>query len=341
VRLAPVLALLCSALPARGGELRGLWVVRTGLASPAAVDEVVGAAADGGMNALFAQVRGRGDAFYLSSLVPRSALLARAPRDFDPLGHLLARAGERGLKVHAWVNVLLAASLQGRVPVDNVVARHPEWLMARPRHAAGDPDLEGHYLSPSAPGAASHLEAAVRELLSRYPVHGLHLDFIRYPGPDYDGDRAPPERREALTRLAARLARAARETRPGILVSAAVVPDEATARHQKLQDWPAWLGRGILDAVVPMAYTPEDRIFDAQIASARGHLGPRQSLWAGVGAYRLELPQVAERIAAARRAGAGGVVLFSHEALPPPALRWLRGAWGGAAAAGGPGSAGR
>jgi uncharacterized lipoprotein YddW (UPF0748 family) len=122
------------------------------------------------------------------------------------------------------------------------------------------------------------------------------------------------------------------------VVSAAVVPDADGARQQKLQDWPEWLARGVLDAVVPMAYTPEDAIFDEQIASARDHLGPRQALWAGVGAYRLELPRVAERIAAARRAGAGGVVLFSHEALPPSALRWLRGAWGGAAP-GGPGSA--
>ena len=26
----------------------------------------------------------------------------------------------------------------------------------------------------------------MRELVRRYPLDGLHLDFIRYPSPDYD-----------------------------------------------------------------------------------------------------------------------------------------------------------
>src|SRR5512147_1194649 len=73
-------------------ELRGLWVVRTALVSPQEVDRVVDAAAEAGFNALFVQVRGRGDAFYRSSLVPRSPLLERQPKDFDPLARLLARA---------------------------------------------------------------------------------------------------------------------------------------------------------------------------------------------------------------------------------------------------------
>jgi uncharacterized lipoprotein YddW (UPF0748 family) len=323
--LAALGAFLLGTTSARGEELRGLWVVRTGLVSPAAVDEVVDAAAAGGLNALFAQVRGRGDALYRSSLVPRSPLLAGAPQGFDPLAHLIARAGQRGLEVHAWVNVLLVAGLRGPLPEGHVVTRHPEWLMAGRRTAAPDPDLEGRYLSPSATGAVAHLEAVVRELVERYPLRGLHLDFIRYPGPGYD--EKTPDRRAALTALTERLARTARAAQPGIVVSAAVVPDEPSAVHQKSQDWPNWLARGILDAVVPMAYTEEDRIFDAQITAARGHVSPRQFLWAGVGAYRLELKRVGERIAAARRAGAAGVVLFSHESLTPAALRELRSSW--------------
>ena len=58
--------------PRPAAELRGLWVVRTALVSPQAVDQAVDAAAEAGFNALFVQVRGRGDAFYKSSLVPRS-----------------------------------------------------------------------------------------------------------------------------------------------------------------------------------------------------------------------------------------------------------------------------
>lgn len=370
--MSPALLLLAAAVSAQAAsatppEMRGLWVVRTALVSPAAVDRVVEEAAAGGLNALFVQVRGRGDAFYASRVVARSPLLAGQPAGFDPLGRLLERARARGLAVHAWMNVLLTAHFTG-VPEDNVVARHPEWVMvprsverdripSDPRgllwlvRQAGraDPDVEGFYLSPSAPGVGDHLEAVVRELLGEYAVDGLHFDFIRYPGPDYDHSVAALEgfrrqlgggdllrnaverplawaayRRDVLTNLAARLSRVARETRPGLRISAALVPDQATAMHQKFQSWPEWLQLGILDAACPMAYTPELKIFREQVQEARARVRSGQALWAGIGAYRLSPAQVAERIAEARGLGASGYLLFSHESFPNGSLRELR-----------------
>src|SRR5512144_741243 len=110
--LASLLLTFALAQPVAGAttpELRGLWVVRTALVSPEAVDRVVDDAAEAGFNALFVQVRGRGDAFYESAIVPRSVLLEHQPRAFDPFARLLERARQRQLQVHAWVNVLLTA----------------------------------------------------------------------------------------------------------------------------------------------------------------------------------------------------------------------------------------
>src|SRR5204862_832337 len=90
--------------PTRPPEVRGLWVVRTALVSPEAVDRVVDGAIEGGITDLFVQVRGRGDAFYESRLVGRSDLLAQQPVGFDPLFRLIERSRPRGLRVHAWVN---------------------------------------------------------------------------------------------------------------------------------------------------------------------------------------------------------------------------------------------
>jgi uncharacterized lipoprotein YddW (UPF0748 family) len=207
-------------------------------------------------------------------------------------------------------------------------------------------DAEGLYLSPSAPGAVAHLESVVGELLRAYAVDGLHLDFIRYPGPEFDWSRpalegfarggdlmaAPnldPEgweayRRAALDALAARLSETARAARPGILVSAAVVPDLAQALHHRYQSWPSWVDRGLVDAVCPMAYTADTRIFRAQIEQARERLGPAALVWAGVGAYRLDLGGVIEKVQAAREVGASGVVVFSHESLAPAEFERLR-----------------
>jgi len=366
----PVLlgASLLAAAPAPAEELRGLWVVRTALVTPESVDRVVDQAAGAGFNALFVQVRGRGDAFYASELVSRSVLLERQPKSFDPLARLMRRARARGLEVHAWFNVLLTAHFPTRLPADHVLARHPDWVMV-PRVAAreglttrgrallrlvrgasrGDPDVEGYYLSPSAPGVTEHLEAAIAELLERYPVDGLHFDFIRYPGPHYDYSRwaldgfrrwrgrgalleGPGEdadawmryRRGILNALARRLSQSARRARPGVLVSAAVVPDEATALNHKFQSWPAWVSLGLLDAVVPMAYTMDTGLFSRQVAAARERTAGHGLIWAGIGSWRLPVAGSIEKIQAARQVGAEGVLLFSHESFSSEDLRELR-----------------
>jgi uncharacterized lipoprotein YddW (UPF0748 family) len=363
-----LLAAMAEAAPPPPGELRGLWVVRTALVSPRAVDRVVDDAVAGGFNALFVQVRGRGDAFYASRLASRSSLLWQQPEGFDPLARLITRARTHGLQVHAWVNVLLAAHFSQPLPRGHVLQRHPEWVMV-PRSAATaalvaspgrrltlvaetarrEGDAEGYYLSPFVPGVGDHLDAVVRELVRAYAVDGLHFDFIRYPGPDWDYSRAALEafrratgrsdllagpeqdpeawadhRRRALTSLASRLSDAARVERPGLVTSAAVAPDAAQAVKEKFQDWPAWLASGVLAALAPMTYTPDDEIFVQQVEHARSQARVGQPIWAGIGAYRLSFDEVVQKVALARRAGAGGVLVFSHESLSSADFRRLR-----------------
>jgi uncharacterized lipoprotein YddW (UPF0748 family) len=372
VRGVLALGLLLPALPAATSpapaELRGLWVVRTALVSPEAVDQAVDAAAEAGINALFVQVRGRGDAFYRSRLAARSVLLERQPRDFDPLARLLARARVRRIQVHGWVNVLLAAHFGQPLPRGHVLEKHPDWAMV-PKSAAtaalvasgprrlqlvmeagrSEGDVEGYYLSPAIPAVGEHLEGVVRELVRAYPMDGLHLDFVRYPGPDFDYSRAALEgfrrasggtdllsgparspvawddyRRQTLTALVTRLADAARRERPGLVLSAAVTPDEAQAVYHKFQDWPRWLSDGLLTALCPMTYTPDNALFQQQVEAASQRAGSARPVWAGIGAYRLDLAGILEKVVLARQSGARGVVLFSNESLDPSDWRRLR-----------------
>ena len=203
---------------------------------------------------------------------------------------------------------------------------------------------EACYLSPSAPGVAVHLEEVVRELVRRYPVDGLHLDFIRYPGPDYDWSRrgarrlrrpagaaGRPARRaraaipqagattgaQPLDDLAARLTAVARQARPGLASPRRWCRTRPQALYQNYQAWPSWMARGLLDAVCPMTYTP-DTASSAPRSRGPGQAGARpRAVWAGVGAWRLPVEGSVEKIRAAREAGASGVVLFSHESFGP------------------------
>ncbi len=358
-------------------ETRALWVLRSSLASGASIDALVASARTYGFNTLLVQVRGRGDAYYVSALEPRAEELRGQPATFDPLARVLTAAHDAGLKVHAWVNVSLVASatdLPGAP--SHLVYTHPEWLMV-PRALARemapvepaspaylgrlarwvrsqDGELEGLYLSPLQPGAAEHLTAVVSDLAARYPLDGVHLDYIRFPDERFDFSRyavaafrtavapgltaatrrdldaqaesdplaypnaLPDEwdrfRRSQLSALVMRLRTAVRSRRPDALLSAAVAPDVEDAYARRLQDWRTWLESGLIDAVCPMAYTPETPLFAQQIASARGLAGTR-SLWAGIGAYRLSPAQTVQHVQIARQQGADGFVLFSYDSM--------------------------
>src|SRR5690606_2245052 len=95
---------------ARAEDVRGLWVGRSTLASRPSMAAMVREAAAMGVNTLFVQVRGRGEAYYDSQLEPRASELSSAPADYDPLAETIVAAHAAGLRVHAWVNVNLVAS---------------------------------------------------------------------------------------------------------------------------------------------------------------------------------------------------------------------------------------
>lgn len=347
------------------------------MGSPAAVDQLVARASAAGINALFVQVRGRGDAYYASALEPRGALLARQPAAFDPLARVIRAAHARGIAVHAWVNVNLVADTIGApIAPSHLVRRHPEWLMV-PRELAqraatlrpDDPayvaaltrwtraniaQVEGLYVSPIPREARAHAVAVARDLAQRYPLDGLHLDYVRFPNESFDysaaalaefrasiadeiaaselaaldararrsatafadafPDRWQAFRRARVTWLVDGMATAAREARPGIQISAAVLPDPDAALTIKLQDWPSWAARGLVDAICPMAYAEGRGDFSAQVTAVHAAAGKAQ-VWTGIGAYRLTARETASRIQEAREAGSAGVLLFSYDSV--------------------------
>lgn len=336
-------------------EMRGLWVVRDSLISPQAVHQVVQTAVKYHLNALFVQVRGRGDALYNSPYEPRSEVLAHQPKSFDPLEQIVVEGHANGLQVHAWLNTFLTWS-GNRAPYawQHLWNAHRDWFACdRSGHCScvGNDRVEGAFLQPSSPQVQQHLFNVFTDVASRYDVDGIHFDYCRYCGSDYDfsaaalqrfrdfmAPRLPDDRaaqydsrrksdrlayvhafphdwadwrRAQITGLVARISQKVKADKPWMQVSAAVFPNSREAFVVRGQDWEGWLQNGYLDAVALMSYDRSTARVLEQTRHAVAIAGERQ-VYTGIGAWRLQAHDVAGKIAALRHLGAAGVNLFSY-----------------------------
>lgn len=190
-------------------EVRGFWVdtFNTTLNTHADVVAVVDRALAAKANAIFAQVRRRGDSWYLNSLEPPADRTPIAS-GFDPLQDLIGEAHANGLQVHAFV---IANAIWNRAPnlfpptdpnhvfnrhggfdaATNTIVPGPDnWLTRTliPDGTAGTGiAYQGHrfvsdfYIDAGHPDAARYTVDVFMHLIRNYDVDGLHLDRIRYP----------------------------------------------------------------------------------------------------------------------------------------------------------------
>lgn len=263
MRRALVVALFLFTVTAHAAEFRAYWVetFNTRLGTRAEIDAVINDAVASNANALFAQVRRRGDSWYADSLEPLTEVAGVGEPDvtgkwtIDPLRYLIEQAHARGIEVHAFV--IVGAIFQGdpatRVPTDprHVFLQHvwnregaQQWAT---KTRTGEMRFGSDYwLDLGHPDAAAYTVDVLTHLASRYAVDGIHLDRIRYPelaDAGYNetnvarfnarhGRSGLPSatdplwsewRREQVTNFVRRLYVSVKAIRPAIRVSAALI----------------------------------------------------------------------------------------------------------------------
>ncbi len=333
-----------------------LWVVRDALDDSVRFAALADSAHAVGITDLVVQVRGRGEAYYRSATEPapraleidasRGAQAGDRPSEvvlrFDPLASAMRAARDRGMRVHAWMNVFLSGDWR-RPGQAHVISRHPDWrIRARDGKAfdeyaksrRSELPIEGVYLSPGNPAVRDYLAGVAAEIAQRYAVDGIHLDYVRYPYLDAGYDeaslaayrRARPggrpqgegwdDWRQAQVSAAVReIAAAVRAARPGIEVSAAVLPDPVDARRSCMQDWPGWIHEGSVDRVLTMAYCVSEDRFDFWIRIAEAEVADRGRIVPGIGLHKAHGSTVDPQLRVLRERSRRDLAIFSDVEL--------------------------
>lgn len=167
-------------------------MTRWALVSESAVERVFDDAALLGATDVYVQVRGRADAAHSSRLEPRMEHLADAPAGFDALASAVASGRARGIRVHAWVNVL--TMWRGTEPpgdADHLWNAQPSWRL-RDGLGRHEPLNERYVMvNPVLTNVHDHLAEVVGEI-ARYEVSGVVLDWLWLPESRASGDRLWP-----------------------------------------------------------------------------------------------------------------------------------------------------
>ena len=341
------------------------------------LEYLINKAADAHFNIIMFQTRATGDAYYTPGLEPwsyrltsnTSQTLGTSP-GWDPLAVAVQTAHGRGLQLHAYVNMYSNWECGRWFPPNTTAPLHPFWSLGyyQPPPApytysstwrvysttasgpqpmsvldSGAPVPCSEYLW-SSPGVQRVNEqnlAVIKNIVSRYAVDGVHMDRVRYPGPQFSTD---PEslaaytaalattpglsygdwQRDNLSRWMTRIYTEVKAIRPQVKLSAAVwFTYKKTAAitfptsqgyYDYYQDSHRWLTEGALDAIAPMIYGATfNGDYNKWRVLADDHTGVQggRQVWLGIGAAITSADEIGNRIAYARGIGARGIAIWS------------------------------
>lgn len=315
----------------RKGEIRAVWDHSGMGLYPGEWPRTMRLLKDAGITDLYVNVAGAGFAHYESGVLPRSKIF---DEQGDQLTACLAAARACNIRVHAWI---LCFSTEGATQDRISIFNQRGWLL---KDEAG---LSRPWLDPASPEVREYLVRAVREIVSSYPVSGIHLDFVRYP--DFVSSLGPSVRARFEQSVGKRVAnwpdgvkkgkfrqaffawrvkqvsdfvqavrRTMRKNAKGKILSAAVFGKYPSCLEAVGQDWESWINIGLVNYVTPMNYTENPTVFNEWLAAQTKTRKQALAVIPGIGVTaaesRLDSMQVIDQINAVREAGCPGFALF-------------------------------
>ncbi|PZO23225.1 MAG: hypothetical protein DCF25_00960 [Leptolyngbya foveolarum] len=281
-------------------EIRSIWLDRETIVnakSPQGLAKVFERFKAAGINTVFVETVNAGYPIYPSTVAPEQNPLTKG---WDPLAAAVDLGKAYNIEVHAWVWIF-AAGNQAHNPLVGkpasypgpILSAHPDWAGKDNKGNLIIPGQTKPFLDPANPEVRSYLHSLLSEIVTRYDVDGIQLDYIRYPFQDHNNNQLfgygtaaraqfkdltgvdPTQlspnsqdqrirylwnqwtafRTQQVTTFVAETAQRLRRQDPTLTISAAVFADDTYKRQQTLQqDWEDWADQGLVDWIVLMSY---------------------------------------------------------------------------------------
>lgn len=243
------------------------------------------------INTILLQTRIRATTIYPSQYEPWDGCLSGFPGKspgYDALQFAIDECHKRGMEVHAWVVT---------IPVGKWNSYGCRQLRKRFPRLIKRIDQDG-YMDPEATQTGCYLAEMCREIVQRYDVDGIHLDYIRYPE-TWKFRIGKDQARGNITRIVEKIHQAVKKEKPWVKMSCSPIGkfDDLSrywshgwnAYTKVAQDAQAWLKDGLMDELFPMMYFRGDQFFPFAIDWKEHSYG--KIIAPGLGIYFLDLKE--------------------------------------------------
>lgn len=284
---------------------------------------------------------------------------------WDPIAVTVQEGHRLGMKVNAWVwcfaagnerhNKLISQDSSYVGPILALPEMRPNQLLMSDEARIPAKQHE-YWLSPASQQGQAFLLNAYKEIVNRYAVDGLQLDYIRFPFQsdtqqagwdaltkarvweelDIDlqpnipltgvqRDRFNQWKAAQVSQFVEKVSTQLKAIRPNLRLSAAVFALPRAERIKTIQqDWETWVQQGWIDVLVPMTYSTSPTALNEQLGWIYKAVEKGSLLTPGLGAHLLEDQGLLQQAWVTKQNGTDGQNWFAASHLSNERLALLK-----------------
>lgn len=208
------------------------------------------------INTVLLQTRIRGTVIYPSDLEPWDGCMSGIPGKspgYDPLAFAIEECHKRGMEIQAWI-VTVPVGKWNALGCKNIRRKHPKLIIK---------DGAEGYMDPDNPMASIYIADICKEIVGKYDIDGIHLDYIRYPE-TWKYNISKNKARENITSIVKRVSYEIKRLKPWVKLSCSPIGKYDDLGRYSSRGWNAytkgcqdaqnWLKLGFVDQLYPMMY---------------------------------------------------------------------------------------
>ena len=313
-----------NAIPYMGDELKGVWI-RPTEKSASAITATLDRLNNAGITNVFLETYFHGKTIFPSYILQKYGVTNQREEfmGFDPLEIWIKEAHARGMKIHAWFETFYVGNTPPQNEPNSILAVYPQW--GNKTKAKYDSEIavsslsehNGYFIDPANPDVQTFVLELAEEILTKYDVDGINLDYIRYPqsidskytgydksnwgysefcredfqlhyGVDpLDIEYGTPEWELWAKYRQGKITETVRAFRvltlkKGKMLTAVIFPDRRKSLDTKMQDWKTWSLSGLVDGFTPLILTCDKQTANALIKDITTNSTKNTKIYAGI-----------------------------------------------------------